>query len=210
MPARPFVPNVLKVEWFGTTGFYNWAVIHHCSWSGTSPSVAALDSFAATLGALWGADIKTYYAPSTVLETVTLTDLTSALGNQGLANPNTAGSSANIGSPANAAVLVNYPSSIRYRGGHPRSYWPAGNYAALVDDTHWTSAFITQMETFMTALQNDYNTLTSGGTTLAGQCAVSYVTALAPRVTPLVMPIAPGSYTVVARVASQRRRIGRK
>jgi hypothetical protein len=141
---------------------------------------------------------------------VTITDLTNALGNQGVASPNIAGTAASANTAQNAAILVNYPSSIRYRGGHPRSYYPGAASNTLADDTHWNSTLITNVGTYLTALQNDYNTLTSGGTTLAGQCAVSYVTAGAPRVTPLVMNIAPGSYTVEARIASQRRRIGRK
>jgi len=210
MTARPFVANVVKIEYFGTTGFYNWAVIHHCNWSGASPSVAALDSFATTLGTLWGTDMKAEYGSALFLNTVTITDLTNALGNQGVASPNIAGTAASANTAQNAAILVNYPSSIRYRGGHPRSYYPGAASNTLADDTHWNSTLITNVGTYLTALQNDYNTLTSGGTTLAGQCAVSYVTAGAPRVTPLVMNIAPGSYTVEARIASQRRRIGRK
>lgn len=210
MAARPFVPGVIKVEWFGTTGYYNWAVIHHVQWTGSTPSVAALTAFATTLAGLWGTDMKGNYYSSLVLNTVTLTDISSATGNQGIDTPNTAGTNTAVGAASNAAILVNYPSSIRYRGGHPRTYWPAATYNSMVDDTHWSSSLVTSVNTFMTAIQNAYSTATSGGTNLAGQCAVSYVTGKAPRVTPLVMPISGGAFTTVARVASQRRRIGRK
>lgn len=210
MPARPNVANVIKIVWAGTTGFYNWNVIQHCQWTGSAPSVAALSSFSTTLGALWGSVIKPNYYSSTVLQSVTMTDLTSSTANTGSANPNTAGTDTDAGTAANAAVLVNYPSSYRYRGGHPRAYWPAFGYNQLQDDTHWTSAAVTLMGTFITDIQNDMTTLTSGGTNLTGQCAVSYITAGAARTTPLVMPISNGSFTVEARMASQRRRIGRK
>ncbi len=210
MPARPYVANVLKVEWTGTTGYYNWAVIHHCSWSGATPVSATLASFATTLAGLWSSDMKAYYNAATVLNSVIMTDLTSATGAQGLDSPNIAGTNADMGTAANAAVLVNYPSSIRYRGGHPRSYWPAPCYGELTDDTHWTAGFITAVGTFTAAVQNDYSTLTVSSTNLTGMCAVSYYTAKALRATPYVMAISNGAYTVVSRIASQRRRIGRK
>jgi hypothetical protein len=154
--------------------------------------------------------MKASYQSALVLQTITLTDISSSTGNQGVDTPNIAGSNADMNVPQNAAILVNYPSSIRYRGGHPRTYWPGQAYQNLVDDTHWNAATVTSVGTFMTAIQNDYYTLTSGGTNLTGMCAVSYVTAKAARVTPLVMPIPNGSFTVESRVASQRRRIGRK
>lgn len=210
MPARPNVPNVVKVEFVGTNGSYNWANVLHASWSGASPSVAALTSFATALGALWGTDMKSLYNPAVELESVIITDLTSDTGNQGTANPNIVGTSAGGPTPANAAILVNYPSSIRYRGGHPRTYWPGPSVSELNNEISWTAGLVTAVGTFMTALQNDLSTLTSGGTNLAGQCAVSYVTDKAPRVTPLVMAISNGAFTVEARCASQRRRIGRR
>lgn len=211
MPALPNVPNVCKLVFAGVNGANNFALVMHVAWTGTSPSVASLNSFANSLFGLWGANLAALYPPATILNTVTLTDLTTSTGNQGISTTAPkAGTSGGAVEPANAAILVNYPSSFRYRGGHPRTYFPCPAAGVITNENTWASTVQTDVGNFMTALGTDLNTLTNGGTTLAGQCAVSYYHALALRATPVVMPIANGVFTVVAKIASQRRRIGRK
>lgn len=210
MPARPFVANVLKIAFAGTVGPYAWGIITHCSWSGTTPTATILNALAADIHTAWGASYKPEIASSCVLSSITLTDLTSALGAQGLVSPNEAGTNAGVCTAGNTSVLVTYPSSIRYRGGHPRTYLLPPIASQLLDDGHITTAFAGNIATAWNAVLATYYGSSSGGTTLAGQVAVSYVTALAPRVTPLVMPIAQNSITVHQQLASQRRRIGRK
>jgi|HubBroStandDraft_1064217.scaffolds.fasta_scaffold121054_2 hypothetical protein len=216
MPALPVVPNVLKIVYSGTIGAHNWACINHCAWSGTTPTAAALNALATDLEAPWSADLKAYWHTSTILEEIQLTDLTTLSGAVGSATPAMAGTSAGVEIGGNASVLVDFPSSYRYRGGHPRMYLPPFVQSQLASSSAWASGAISQAGTFMAALQALYNSSTSGGTTLAGQCAVSYVNkALNPtppyrRTTPLVMPIPTDTFTVQAEIASQRRRIGRK
>lgn len=210
MPARPFVANVLKVVYNGTVGPFNWAIVTHCSWSGTTPTAAILNALAADIHTAWAASMKPEIASSCVLSAITLTDLTNSSGAQGVVSPNEAGTNGGVCTAGNTAVLVTYPSSIRYRGGHPRTYLLPPIQSQLADDGHITTGFATAIATAWNAVLATYYGSSSGGTTLAGQCAVSYVTALAPRVTPLVMPIAQSSITVHTQLASQRRRIGRK
>jgi len=149
-------------------------------------------------------------APSIVLGSVVLTDLSSASGAQGIDTVNQAGSGGASCATGNACVLVTYPSALRYRGGHPRSYLPPPQINILADDAHITTAGATAWATGWGDVLTTLYGSTSGGTTLSGQCAVSYVTAKAERVTPVVMAIASGSASVKTQLASQRRRIGRK
>lgn len=215
MPARPFVANVLKVALTGTIDPYNWACILHCQWSGTTPTATILNALANDVAAGWSAGLKAKMYTGITLSAVTLTDLTSGTGAQGLASTTPiVGTNAAVPVSANTSVLVTYPSSFRYRGGHPRTYLPSPAQGDTTDMAHLSNSAVTAWTTDFADLQNTLYGSSSGGTTLGGQCAVSYVystpTPGTPRTTPLVMPIAQGAFTVHSELASQRRRIGRK
>lgn len=210
MPARPFVPGVAKVVLQGTVGTHPWAVVLHSSYTGTAPTASFLSTVAAAMGTAWGTSYKPEVSNSIVLTSVIITDLASALGAQGISSPNITGTNANSAAGGNSAVLVTYPSSIRYRGGHPRSYLPPPPGTSLQTTSTITSAYITAVTTAWNAVLAPLFGTSGGGTTMAGQCAISYVTAKAPRVTPVVMPISQNAITVQAELGSQRRRIGRK
>jgi hypothetical protein len=55
-----------------------------------------------------------------------------------------------------ASVVSSYTIQRRYRGGHPRGYWPFGVTTDLQNDVDWTAAFVTAcntgFSTFFTAL----------------------------------------------------------
>jgi len=210
MTARPYVPNVLKCEFEGTVGPFNFAIILHAGWSGTTPTAAILNALATDIVAGWTTGMKPLLAAATILGSVVLTDLSSSTGAQGIDTVNQAGTGTGGSATGNACVLVTYPSSIRYRGGHPRTYLPPPLTGILADDAHITTAGATAWATGWGDVLTTLYGSTSGGTTLAGQCAVSYRTGGAPRTDPLVMPIASGSASVKTQLASQRRRIGRK
>jgi hypothetical protein len=160
--------------------------------------------------------MKSVFTSDIILTQTTVTDLTSSTGAQGVDSTSETGSNGGTLVAGNAAILINFPSSFRYRGGHPRVYLPPGAETDLVNSANWSTAKVTSVQTAFAGLQTAIATSTSGSFSLAGQCAVSYYsTAVTPapphrRVTPLIMPIATGAFTVEAEVASQRRRIGRK
>lgn len=216
MPALPPVAGVIKIAQSGTIGVYNWANVLHAQYSGGPPDVADLTTFAGALEASWATNIKPLQNSDTILTKIAITDLATTSGALGEWTGSTAGSqSAQINS-ANACILMDYPSSFRYRGGHPRTYWPPFPAPDLQDAGHWTSgavaSFVTATEVYLGLLY----TSTYTSLTLAGQCAVSYVytpvggSPGTRRTTPLVMPITRNSFSVPTEVASQRRRIGRK
>ena len=216
MPALPPVPNVFKVALSGTIGPYDWAVILHCAWSGTAPSVANCNAFAAALEAIWVTDMVPILPTDVVLTKVVFTDLTSSSGAVGDWSGSEAGSTSGAIVGANSCVLVNYPVSTRYRGGHGRSYLPSLVSADLADSAHWASSAITTVNTKWALVLAYLFAGTEGGCSLAGQVIVSYVSkAITPtppyrRVTPVTYPVAAGAQDVVTEIASQRRRIGRK
>lgn len=210
MPARPYVPNVVKIAVEGTIGSHNFAIILHSQYSGSVPTAAELNTAATAMSALWSADVKASFSSTVILSSIVITDLSSATGAQGVWAGSIVGTNGGSATGGNTAVLVNYPSSIRYRGGHPRTYLPSPPDTWLASPSTLGSTYVTSYTTAWNAFLAYLFGTSLGTTTLAGQCAVSYVTAKAPRVTPLVMPIAQNAITVEANLASQRRRIGRK
>lgn len=210
MPARPYVANVVKIAVEGTIGSHNFAIILHSQYSGSVPTAAELNTAATAMSALWTSGLKPYFSSTVVLSNIVITDLSSATGAQGVWGGTIAGTNAGAATGGNTAILVNYPSSIRYRGGHPRTYLPCPPDNNLATPSTLSAGAITEYTTGWNAFLAYLFGTSLGTTTLAGQCAVSYVTDKAPRVTPLVMPIAQNAITVEAGLASQRRRIGRK
>jgi len=151
------------------------------------------------------------------LTSVTVTDLTSTTAGEGQwlgALPGTRGDDV-IG--ANTAVLISYPSTLRYKGGHPRTYLLAGGNADNQDGVFWHSAFQAEVATHWTAFLTGCVGISASGCSLTQFCAIRYRGKFLPNggpphyylTTPLVIDISPTSLTVSQQMASQRRRIGR-
>jgi hypothetical protein len=216
MPALPPVAGVIKIAIQGTIGPYKWAMIMHAQYSGGPPDAADLTTFAAALEASWSTNIKSFFCSDIYLTEINVTDLSSTSGANGLWSGSVVGTGSGTFNTANASVLATYPSSYRYRGGHPRSYWPPFAAGQLSDSAHWSSANLAAFQTAAEVFLGLLYTSTYTTMTLAGQCAVSYVytpvggSPGTRRTTPLVMPITRNSVSFPTEVASQRRRIGRK
>lgn len=219
MPPLAPVPNVLKVVLQGntsTTGEYPWANILHFEYSGTAPSSATCVTIAGDIHSAWATNMAPE-CPSTTVENFTsVTDLTSATSGSGESLTSTAGSRGDDEIPANAAMLVSYPVSTRYRGGHPRTYLVVGGNADFLDAAHWSSAFTAECQTHWQAFLNAVLAISVSGCVISSLVAVSYVskevnpTPPYRRPTPLVFPLSVASATTSEQMASQRRRIGRR
>lgn len=207
MPAlHPFiaVPGVIRISLEGNQDGRPWANVFHARYTGGPPTAANLSTYLSTwygsaVGALAPqADTATQYTGATA------TDLSSLTGAQVEVSAPFAGTSGGDLLPSNIAILVNYNSSFRYRGGHPRTYYVGGTQADLANSNTWTSGFVTAA-TSAAAIVTAAFEVGGVGFVPTGQCAVSYKTADDYRVTPLVMPIS--TLSVSAGVATQRRRM---
>lgn len=216
MPPLPVVPGVIKLVFSGTIGPYNWANVLHMQYTGGPPNVADLDTFCTAMAGYWNTNLAGEFPSTVILTQVQATDLASTSGAQGTAAVSHAGGASGGLVGGQAAFLVDYPSSFRYRGGHPRTYLPPSTTTYLQDSAHWTSASASGMQTNWRLVLGYLYTLSYSSFSCAGQCAVSYVSKVinpvAPyrRTTPLVMPIAQNTCNVKTELGSQRRRIGRK
>ena len=218
MPALPPVPGVVKIVASGDTPVNNWANVFHATFTGASPSFATLSTIATDLSNEWSApnSIQTLQTADTFLTKITVTDLTTDMGAEGVWEGSIQGTNGEDPLPGNVCTLVSYQISRRYRGGHPRTYLNAGGDGNLQDMSHWNTGYVGDVVNAMNIWCNALYTVTSGGTSLTAQCCVSYVdrasNPIPPyrRAVPLVEVIGNGVFKAEAQLASQRRRIGRK
>jgi hypothetical protein len=206
VPALPPVPNVIKWELLFTQAGVPGACIFHSAFTGGSPSGSDLQGFGNQgWAALDTAGFLTNYTADTVFVGFKLTDLTTASSAVGEYPIGLAGTYDGPASPAQACVLANYEIVRRYRGGHPRTYFPPPAAVYLLSPSEWTAGEVTAVGDYVTALFNVFNTASEGTTDLGGPVCVSYRTGNAPRVAPLVEPVT--GFVVSPILATQRRRI---
>lgn len=221
MPALPDVASVLRIDHGFTIGEDSEALVrNYWSYAGTAPTAGELDTLAAAIGSAYGSELKSLVTDDTTLESVVITDLTSNSAARGTAAPGVAGTLGSTLLAANTCMVNTLEIVRRYRGGHPREYWRAGEPSSLQDAQTWTTGFLgdwtTAYDTFVGAV---VAAVWSGGGTFE-KCNVSYYEGFAsfqnpitkryrnvptPRVVPLVDPIT----SVISRVkiGTQKRRI---
>jgi hypothetical protein len=220
-PLQP-VPNVLRVvlEGFVDTSSADtvWANILHFTYGGTPPSNATCAAIAGNISTHWDTYVASLCPSPTTLQVVTVTDLSSTTAGSGEVLVLDAGTRGDDSIPANAAVLISYPSAERYKGGHPRTYLYVLGNADLQGATNWSTAATAEVQTkwrnFLT------NALTAGfaGTVLSSFCSVRYRGKFLPNSgpphyylnTPIVNPIPASGAIARQQMASQRGRIERR
>lgn len=206
MPALPAVPNVIKLELLWSQAGIPCANVMHCGYSGDAPDGVACGAFAQGFAeAFWVAGLWEGYPTTTILVGARVTDLASDTGASGEWSDGSAGTFDGGELPAQAAVLVNYQIARRYRGGHPRTYFPPPNQSLLDGPSQWGSTIITELGARVEAMFTYSLGTEVESTTLTGLVCVSYRDGDSPRVDPLVEPLT--GYVVSPIMATQRRRI---
>lgn len=206
MPARPVVPGVIKVELLWSQDGIPAANVLYASYTGGAPTETDLAGVASALATdFWTLATAAFWSTETTFVGIRLTDLSSDTGAVAEHAMGDTGTNVEGVMPAQACVLVNYSISRRYRGGHPRTYFPAPAFGYMDGPAAWTGAFVSGFSAQVGELYSDLASVSSGALTLTGHVNVSYVTADAPRVDPIVDPIT--GYVVNGIVATQRRRI---
>lgn len=175
MPALPDVPGVLKVALSGTLFKGNeWLSRYYLSYTGTAPTVTQLGTFNAALITSFGTNLKSLMNNENSLTQVESIDLTSPTSAVATTSASVAGTRGTAILPAQIATVVSYEIARRYRGGHPRGYWPFGVETDLGQEQAWTPTYIGLVNTGWTAfLASNTTTPWSGAGTVA-QCNVSY------------------------------------
>lgn len=222
MPALPNVPNVIRIRLLYTiAGKIQQGQRMFVKWSGTTPTVAMLTTL--------GNDVVTAFSgaghPQAVmsaaneLTNVVLEDLTTPSSAVAAVNAAVSGSDVNPILSAAACVVEELQISRRYRGGHPKTFWPLGTSSDLANEQEWTTTAVTSFGTAISAFTNAIIGTTISGTSITEQDNVSYYEGFTPVQNPITLrwrnvpklraaPILDTveGIAVSSRVGSQRRR----
>lgn len=221
-PLNP-VPQVLRVvlQGFVDTSAADtlWANVLHFSYGGIAPSNGGCAAIAGNIMGNWAANVASLCPSPTTLQLVSVTDLTSPTSGAGEALAVHPGTRGDDSIPANAAVLISYPSALRYKGGHPRQYLYCLGNADLQGATNWSTAATAEVQTKWRAfLHSCLSSGSAGGITLSSFVTVRYKGKFLPNggpphyylTNPIVNPVPDNSAIANQQMASQRGRIERR
>jgi hypothetical protein len=223
MPALPNVNKVIQTTCrhvYGSdldviTRFF----VH---FSGANPTSADLGDYCSAVEAGWVTSIAPLCQDSLALTEVAAVDLTTVTGAQGSFPSTESGSRGGTPIPAESAMVVAYKINRRFRGGHPRGYWPFGNDGDIDTPQKWSAGLVASSDA---GLSSFFAYVVGAGWSGAGDLKhvnVSYYKGFHvatnpetgrarnvpnPRPTPLTDDVL--SYASRTRIGSQRRRSGR-
>lgn len=103
-----------------------------------------------------------------------LEDLTSATSAVAELSASTSGSLTGTQNPAAACVVQSLEIARRYRGGHPRTYWPMGDAGLLQTPDTWEAAAVTAFTARLQYFADQLIGTAFGSTTIANQVNVNY------------------------------------
>lgn len=207
MPPLPSVTNVVLFRLKGTYSGQPWNNIFHLQYTGAAPSVADLQTIGTSIVSSWTTNIAQLCIASVVLTGVDLADLTNPAASAASITANVPGTRTGSIITTGSAVVSSWQINIRYRGGHPRTYWPAGVAADITSGRLLSAGAQTAFNAAFANWRASLNALTSGSTTYK-MVIVSYQRNLAPRPTPLIFTV--NGVTTHGRLDTQRRRLGKE
>lgn len=114
-------------------------------------ALGALDTLAQNIGGKWGTEIMPYVSAAVTLVNCLVADWTSADGLTGEYAFDIAGGLTGDNLTDQVATLVNETTLMRYRGGRGRIYIPQPDVTKIESGTSWTSTFVSDIDTAITA-----------------------------------------------------------
>jgi hypothetical protein len=205
MPPLPDAPNVVRLKIVGSNNGTGWLNGFYLRYAGAAPSNANLDALCSTALGAYATNFLPLCNNNVALSGATAQDLTNAASSTGSATNTSPGTRGAAALTSQAACVVSWKINVRYRGGHPRTYLPAGITTDLTAGHLWTGTFVTAAVTAALAFRTALNGITVGGATWS-MIALSYHrnnVALNPPV-----PYTIQTAQVHGRVDTQRSRLG--
>jgi hypothetical protein len=195
-----------------------WGNVLHFRYAGTPPVGTGITAIANNIGLAWQNNVASLCPSPTHLSSVEVTDLTSDTAGQAILPMDVPGTRGDDSIAANAAVLCSYPSPLRYKGGHPRTYLYVLGNADFNGAMHWTQAATDEVNAHWIAFLQACSQVSGGGATLGSFCFVRYKGKFLPNSgpphfyldTPMVGNINPFDTVTSNQVSSQRGRVGRR
>lgn len=210
----PAISNVLRLRLLGVIQGQPWASIQYAKFLGPPPSSTDLATIGTQLATSWQNAIAPQCVPSVGLRVIEVIDLSSDVSSVGTTTSSINGTKTGAANPNNMAVVASYKINRRYRGGHPRTYWPMGNAADVLNGRLLQAAFLPLASNAASAWVGNVNAILYAAQPLQHGC-VSYYERDPEhpghsklRSTPLFFSTQ--TVTVHQRFDSQRRRLGKE
>jgi hypothetical protein len=205
MPAELAVPNTIAVRFLFSQGGLPAETIQYALYTGGPPVAGDLNDMAQALGADWWSNVQSIYCITTSFVAVTCQDLNTLDGAVSTYSFNAFGTDEATSSPASSAVLCSHTIARRYRGGHPRTYYPPPSTDHLSGPSTWDSTTVTAFNSAQTGYNSTLGGASWGSFTTVYPVSVSRILAGSPRTTPVLDEIT--SSVVEGLIRSQRRRL---
>lgn len=219
MPPLNPVSKVLRIDFFFTIG-NNTRVRDRIffSYTGIGPTVADLTTLKGTIQSAWSANLASLQNTLASLTQIQITDLTSATAAQVVLTSSVPGTAAGAINSAGVAAVIKFKVSRRYRGGHPRFYFPGTNNSQLANASIWSAGFLSSLSSAWLAFIAACEVAPPANIGILVHVNVSYFQGFTNLViagrrarsvpTQRPVPITDGvvSYSVNPNTASQRRR----
>jgi hypothetical protein len=220
VPALPAVAHVIRIDYdFAYASNPHARCREFWFYTGTGATSTELATLAGSIGTQWGAIMKDHFNAEVTLETITITDLSSSTSPVGVGAIGIAGTRAGGAQPADVAVLESLHVARRYRGGHPRIYWPAFDNSDVLDALHWLAASVTEFTADLAEWRAAWDALIPADLGTIVPVAISYYQGFTVhtgttgrarnvstvRATPILDNV--NSRTVQQGIATQRRRL---
>jgi len=207
MPALPNVPNVVRVRLKGQNSGQVYNNVIYLQYTPPAPTTADLTTLANTIATAWTTNLASLQHGGVSLLGQDLADLTAPTAASISTTHSIPGTRPGTPLLTSAALVVSWQINVRYRGGHPRTYFPWGVVADTTGARLWAAAFVTSALAGARAFRTALNAMTTGTTTYKLVC-VSYRRNNLLLPSPVVYSI--NDAAVHGRVDTQRHRLGKE
>lgn len=210
----PDVSNTIRIKVNGSNQTTPWVALFYWHYLGGAPTGANLASFCTGFIAAIQSSLSPSFATTVSVNNAEAWDLASRTGAFGSGGTSFSGTRAGGPLPTSVAACVGWKVTSRWRGGHPRTYWPAGAQGDVINGHLWVESARATFEAGNEGFLSQVNALNLGAAGGYLQCVRYLQTIHEPDGTKHVEYITPPQQLQIqralvdARLDTQRRRLG--
>lgn len=190
----------------------------YLSYAGAAPTPGNCITLATDIASAWATDIGPIVSDDWALAEIDVLDIASLTGASGQWSGHNTGGESGTAVPSQCAINVEFGIARRYRGGKPRMFIPGASVGQLQDSAHWTTGFVSSVNTAVGAFFTAVEALSVGAVGALGHVNLSYYSGFknitnssgreraVPQYRTAALLDTVESYNTKAIVGSQRRR----
>jgi len=210
----PDVSNTIRIKVNGSNQTTPWVALFYWHYLGGAPTGANLASFCTAFVAAMQSSLSPSFATTVTVNNAEAWDLATRTGAFGSGGSSWTGNRAGTPLPTSVAACVGWKVTARWRGGHPRTYFPAGVQTDVLNGHLWVEASRATFEAGNEGFLSQVNALNLGAAGGYLQCVRYLQTIHEADGTKHVEYINPPQQLQIqralvdARLDTQRRRLG--